>query len=83
MPEQQIQSTRWHARQAEEALLELDSTAAGLTHEQAAQRLLRYGPNRLDEAKRATLQDLAWHWSAAPAEQVAVVPAASCQQCER
>ena len=37
MPEQQIQSTRWHARQAEEALLELDSTAAGLTHEQAAQ----------------------------------------------
>ncbi len=55
MPEQQIQSTRWHARQAEEALLELDSTAAGLTHEQAAQRLLRYGPNRLDEAKPASV----------------------------
>jgi magnesium-transporting ATPase (P-type) len=55
MPEQQIQSTHWHARQAEEALLELDSTAAGLTHEQAAQRLLRYGPNRLDEAKPASV----------------------------
>jgi len=55
MPEQQIQSTRWHARQAEEALLKLDSTAAGLTHEQAAQRLLRYGPNRLDEAKPASV----------------------------
>ncbi|CJK97663.1 cation transporting ATPase [Streptococcus pneumoniae] len=55
MPEQQIQSTRWHARQAEEALLELDSTTAGLTHEQAAQRLLRYGPNRLDEAKPASV----------------------------
>ncbi len=55
MPQQQIQSTRWHARQAEEALLELDSTAAGLTHEQAAQRLLRYGPNRLDEAKPASV----------------------------
>ncbi|MEQ0720465.1 cation-transporting P-type ATPase [Stutzerimonas stutzeri] len=55
MPEQPIQSTRWHARQAEEALLELDSTAAGLTHEQAAQRLLRYGPNRLDEAKPASV----------------------------
>ncbi len=55
MPEQPIQSTRWHARQAEEALLELDSTADGLTHEQAAQRLLRYGPNRLDEAKPASV----------------------------
>ena len=52
MPEQQIQSTRWHARQAEEALLELDSTTAGLTHEQAAQRA-PHGPNRLDEAKPA------------------------------
>lgn len=55
MPEQQTQSTRWHARPAEEALLELDSTGAGLTHEQARERLLRYGPNRLDEAKPASI----------------------------
>ncbi len=55
MPEQQTQSTRWHARPAEEALLELDSTSAGLTHEQARERLLRYGPNRLDEAKPASI----------------------------
>jgi magnesium-transporting ATPase (P-type) len=54
MPEQQTQSTpRWHARPAEEALLELGSNSAGLTHEQARERLLRYGPNRLDEAKPA------------------------------
>ncbi len=55
MPEQQTQSTRWHARPAEEALLELESTSAGLTHEQARERLLRYGPNRLDEAKPASI----------------------------
>ena len=55
MPEQQTQSNRWHASQAEEALLELESSSAGLTHAQAQERLLRYGPNRLDEAKPASI----------------------------
>jgi len=55
MPEQQTQSNRWHASQADEALLELESSSAGLTHVQAQERLLRYGHNRLDEAKPATI----------------------------
>ncbi|WP_193367737.1 cation-translocating P-type ATPase [Pelagibius marinus] len=37
----------WHALSAEEALLRLDSGRAGLTHTAAAERLARYGENRL------------------------------------
>ncbi|MBU0835983.1 MAG: HAD-IC family P-type ATPase [Gammaproteobacteria bacterium] len=55
MPDPQTQSNRWHARQSDEALLELESLSAGLSHEQARQRLLQYGPNRLDEAKPASV----------------------------
>jgi len=55
MPDPQTQSNRWHARQSDEALLELESSSAGLSHEQARQRLLQYGPNRLDEAKPASV----------------------------
>lgn len=55
MPEQQTRSTRWHACQTDEALRALESSSAGLTHEQAQQRLLQYGANRLDEAKPASI----------------------------
>ncbi|WP_313484488.1 HAD-IC family P-type ATPase [Stutzerimonas kunmingensis] len=55
MPDLQTQSNRWHARQSDEALLELESSSAGLSQEQARQRLLQYGPNRLDEAKPASV----------------------------
>lgn len=55
MPEQQTRSNRWHACQTDEALRALDSSSAGLTHEQAQQRLLQYGANRLDEAKPASI----------------------------
>lgn len=51
MPELQTQSNRWHACEADEALRELDSSNAGLTHQRVQERLLKYGPNRLDEAK--------------------------------
>ncbi|OCX92131.1 MAG: carbonate dehydratase [Pseudomonas sp. CO183] len=55
MPEQQTRSNRWHACQTDEALRALESSSAGLTHEQAQQRLLQYGANRLDEAKPASI----------------------------
>jgi len=55
MPEQQTQSNRWHACPTDEALRALESSSAGLTHEQAQQRLLQYGANRLDEAKPASI----------------------------
>ena len=62
MPEQQTQAYRWHAREADEALHELESSNAGLTHEGVQERLARYGPNRLDEAKPANvLQRLLRH----------------------
>ncbi|WP_415844533.1 cation-transporting P-type ATPase [Stutzerimonas zhaodongensis] len=62
MPEQQSQTNCWHARQADEALRELETSNTGLTHEQVQERLYRYGPNRLDEAKPASvLQRLMRH----------------------
>lgn len=62
MPEQQSQTNCWHARQADKALRELETSNTGLTHEQVQERLYRYGPNRLDEAKPASvLQRLMRH----------------------
>ncbi|NAZ35282.1 HAD-IC family P-type ATPase [Rubellimicrobium sp. CFH 75288] len=43
---------RPHARPAEEILAELDSAPAGLSGEDAAERLRRHGPNRLPEPPR-------------------------------
>ncbi|HEX9129292.1 MAG TPA: HAD-IC family P-type ATPase [Gemmatimonadaceae bacterium] len=37
----------WHARPAHEVLLAVSSNASGLTDEEAARRLVRYGPNLL------------------------------------
>ncbi|WP_313089357.1 cation-transporting P-type ATPase [Pseudomonas sp.] len=50
---EQTQSSPWHASQPDEAMVALESSATGLTHEQAQHRLLRCGPNRLDETKAA------------------------------
>ncbi|MGE0225963.1 MAG: HAD-IC family P-type ATPase [Acetobacteraceae bacterium] len=44
-------TTTWHAVAAEEALRELGSRRAGLSDEEAADRLSRQGPNRLPAAK--------------------------------
>ena len=41
----------WHALSASEALTGLQSSATGLTHAEAASRLLRDGPNSLPDAK--------------------------------
>ena len=62
MPEQQTRANCWHACQADEALRELEASPAGLTHDQVKERLASYGPNRLDEAKPASvLQRLLRH----------------------
>ncbi|MGY8818180.1 MAG: cation-transporting P-type ATPase [Pseudomonadales bacterium] len=62
MPEQQIQSHRWHACEADETLRELESSATGLTRQSVEERLSRHGANRLDEAKPASvLQRLMRH----------------------
>jgi Ca2+-transporting ATPase len=44
--------TAWYEMTAEEALRALDSTPAGLSPEEAAARLQRFGPNTLREEKR-------------------------------
>ena len=48
----------WHARGAAEALAALGADAAGLTGAEAARRLERYGPNRLEEGKRRSVPAL-------------------------
>ena len=42
----------WHTRSAEAALLQLGSSASGLSAQDAAQRLAANGPNELKEGKR-------------------------------
>ncbi len=44
-------STEFHAMSGEEALNALGSTERGLTSEEAAERLKRYGPNELSEGR--------------------------------
>ncbi|EWC42883.1 HAD-IC family P-type ATPase [Stutzerimonas stutzeri] len=53
MSAEPLQANHWHARQPDEVLRALESSGAGLTHEQARERLARFGPNRLDEARPA------------------------------
>ena len=45
----------WHSQSAEEVLAQLASTAAGLSAQEAAQRLATAGPNELKEGKRISL----------------------------
>ena len=42
----------WHARTKEEALAGLESVVQGLSHDAAARRLVRHGPNRLPPPKK-------------------------------
>ncbi len=49
-----MQNTAYHAREAEDVLAALDSSTQGLTEEQATDRLVRYGENRLSGGKRRT-----------------------------
>ena len=44
-----------YTQPAEELLQELGTTAQGLSAEEAAQRLEKYGPNKLKEAEKPTL----------------------------
>lgn len=46
--------TTWHSLSAQEVLAHLDSSASGLTAQQAAQRLAADGPNELAEGKRTS-----------------------------
>lgn len=39
----------WHAESPEEALERLGTSGAGLSGEEAARRLLEYGPNELEK----------------------------------
>ena len=43
----------WHARAREDVLRELGADEAGLTAEEASERLRRYGPNRLPRGRGA------------------------------
>src|SRR5690349_20035617 len=46
------QSKAWHNQSAEDVLAQLGTTAAGLSAQEAAQRLTANGPNELKEGKR-------------------------------
>ncbi len=45
----------WHTMSAREALDALEAGSAGLTAAEAAQRLERFGPNKLEEGRKRTL----------------------------
>ncbi len=47
--------TAWHATPVEEALARLDARREGLSRDEAARRLERFGPNRLPEAPRPSV----------------------------
>ncbi len=55
-----------HAIPAEQALVLLDSTRDGLGKEEAARRLLKYGPNRLPEGAGTSLFLIALHQFQSP-----------------
>ena len=44
----------WHAREIEDALMELDTPLGGLSSQDASTRLEEYGPNRLSEPPKAS-----------------------------
>jgi len=48
----------WHSITVDEVYEQLDSSAEGLSQKQAVERLEKYGPNALKEAKRATALDI-------------------------
>eukprot|EP00957_Ditylum_brightwellii_P105922 8079015-Ditylum_brightwellii.AAC.1 len=54
----------WHAMDVNESLKALDLTndvlANGLTTSEAAERLVRYGPNKMTEGKKTTLLEMIW-----------------------
>ncbi|MCK9201451.1 MAG: cation-transporting P-type ATPase [Gallionella sp.] len=52
IPHQSAASPDWHSQSAQEALSALDSTLDGLSAAEAAQRMQRYGPNRLTPPHR-------------------------------
>ena len=56
----------WHARSREDALAELDADVAGLTSEQAGERLRRYGANRLPEERGPSAWELLARQVASP-----------------
>ena len=45
----------WHSIESDDVLLRLDSSATGLTTEEAVKRLTQYGPNALPEKHRRSL----------------------------
>ncbi|MBF0355588.1 MAG: HAD-IC family P-type ATPase [Alphaproteobacteria bacterium] len=52
MTDQKIASSIWHACTPDDVRTRLDSPPEGLSAAEAAHRLLRFGPNRLAQAKR-------------------------------
>ncbi|WP_020160992.1 cation-translocating P-type ATPase [Methylobacter marinus] len=51
---EQAKTQAWHSLSAEEVLAQLDSSAAGLSAQEATHRLAANGPNALKEGKRMT-----------------------------
>jgi len=63
------QDTDWHSQNVDVVLARLNAPATGLTHEEAQQRLARYGPNELEALSHSS----AWHTLAAQFKNVLVI----------
>ncbi len=61
--------TDWHSQNVDVVLARLNAPATGLTHEEAQQRLARYGPNELEALSHSS----AWHTLAAQFKNVLVI----------
>jgi len=61
--------TDWHSQDVDVVLARLDAPAAGLTNEEAQQRLARYGANELEALSHSS----AWHTLAAQFKNVLVI----------
>jgi magnesium-transporting ATPase (P-type) len=49
----------WHDQQQEQVLTELGATPAGLSDAEVERRIAQYGPNRLPEAPRRSVEPAA------------------------
>jgi Ca2+-transporting ATPase len=55
------QTDIWHALEADETIAQFDTPAdSGLSTNEAAQRLKKFGPNQLDEAPPTTIWQMLW-----------------------
>ena len=56
----EVPSTLWHALSVEDAFMKADSTPGGLTKQEAAARLVKFGKNALTPPKPRSFLKMIW-----------------------